>query len=134
MAKLLGGSAFFLLLIGIAVSLGIVGEFSGEFAKIRQLASKRQSAVNITRGEFISLNNGVLFGFNVDSDENDVLEVRLLSNQTFSWHEQIEKEKRIFRSENFTLDGVNWSFEIDVIVRFYDKQTLRIVDQTRPLS
>ncbi len=132
--KLLGGSASFLLLIGIAVSLAIVGEFSGEFAKIRQLASKRQNAVNITRGRFNSLNNGVFFGFDVDSKGNDILEVRLPSNQTFSWYEKIENGKRVFRSENFTLDGVNWSFEIDVIVRLYDKQTLTIVDQTKPLS
>lgn len=121
----------FLLLISIAASLIAVGEFSGEFGQIRQLASKPQSLLNVTRGEFISLNNSVLLSFDVDSEGKSILRVKLATNQTFSWYEPIEKGKRIFRSENFTLDTTPISFEIDANVAFYDKQTLRIIDNTK---
>jgi len=124
----------FLILIGVATSLIIVGELSGEFGKIRQLSSKSQRVLSITRGEFISLNNSVLFGFDVDSEGKDVLRVKLATNQTFSWHEPIENGKRIFGSESFMLDTTLCSFEIDVIVESYDKQTLKIVDNTKPAS
>ncbi|MCW3984985.1 MAG: hypothetical protein NWE91_01020 [Candidatus Bathyarchaeota archaeon] len=68
----------FLILIGVATSLIIVGELSGEFGKIRQLSSKPQRVLSITRGEFISLNNSVLFGFDVDGEGKDVLRVKWL--------------------------------------------------------
>jgi len=109
-----------------------VGEFSGEFGQIRQLASKPQSLLNVTRGEFISLNNSVFFGFDVDGEGKSILRVKLATNQIFSWYEPIEKGKRIFRSENFTLDATACFFEVDVNIEFYDKQTLRIIDNTKP--
>jgi hypothetical protein len=121
---------FFLLLIGVAVSLTVVGELSGEFGQIRKLSSKSQNVLNITKGEFVTLNNNVLFGFNVDSKGNDILQVKLDNNHTYSWQEPIENGKRIFRRENFTLDTTVYSFEIDVSVKFYDKQTLQIIDNT----
>jgi len=121
----------FLLLICIAASLTIVGELSGEFGQIRQLSSGPKNVLKIAKGEFVSLNNTVLFGFDVDSI-GDILRVRLATNQTFSWHELIESGKRIFRSESFTLDATVCSFEIDVNVKFYDKQTLQIIDNTEP--
>ena len=124
----------FLILIGVATSLIIVGELSGEFGKIRQLSSKPQRVLSITRGEFISLNNSVLFGFDVDGEGKDVLRVKLATNQIFSWHEPIENGKRIFGSESFMLDTTLCSFEIDVTVESYDKQTLKIVDNTKPAS
>ena len=126
--------AFFLVLISITASLTIVGELSGEFGQIRQLASKSKNVLNVTRGEFVSLNNSVLFGFDVDSGENDILMVKLATNQTFSWYKPIETGKRIFRSENFTLDATNCPFEIDVTAESYDKQTLQIIDNTAPTS
>lgn len=122
----------FLILIGIATSLIFVGELSGEFGKIRQLSSKPQRVLSITRGEFISLNNSVLFGFDVDNEGKDVLRVKLATNQTFSWHEPIESGKRIFGNENFMLDATQCSFEIAVTVESYDKQILKIVDNTKP--
>lgn len=123
----------FLLLIGIAASLTIVGELSGEFGQIRQLSSKPKNVLTMTRGEFVSLNNSAFFGFDVDDGE-DILKVRLATNQNFSWHEPIENGKRIFRSENFTLDAMDCSFEVDVTVKSYDKQTLQIIDNTEPTS
>ena len=135
MVKFSRNLTLFLLLIGIAASLTIVGELSGEFGQIRQLSSKPKAVLTITRGEFVSLNNSVLFGFDVDNGE-DVLKVRLATNQNFSWHEPIEEEKRIFRSENFTLDTTDCSFEVDVTVKSYDKQTqtLQIIDNTELTS
>jgi hypothetical protein len=124
----------FLLLIGIAASLIAVGELSGEFGQIRQIASKPQNILSTTKGEFISLNNSVLFGFDVDGVGEDILKVKLGTNQTYSWHELIEKGKRIFRNENFTLDTTVCFFEIDVSVESYDKQTLQIIDNTKPKS
>jgi len=124
----------FLLLIGIAASLTIVGELSGEFGQIRQLSSKPQNVLTITRGEFASLNNSVLFGFDIGSAGDDILRVKLTTNQNFSWHEPIENGKRIFRSENFTLDATNCSFEVDVTVKSYDKKTLQIIDNIAPTS
>jgi len=124
----------FLILIGVATSLIIVGELSGEFGKIRQLSSKPQRVLSITRGEFISLHNSVLFGFDVDGEGKDVFRVKLATNQTFSWHEPIENGKRIFGSESFMLNATPCSFEIDVTVESYDKQTLKIVDNTKPAS
>ena len=115
----------------IAITLSIVGELSGEFGKIRQLTAKPTSIFNITRGEFISLNNGVSFGFDIDGENNDILRVKLASNQTFSWHETIHEGSKIFRSETFTLDMMNCSFEVDVSVKSYDRQTLQIIDNTK---
>lgn len=129
MGKISRNLMLFLLLICIAASLAIVGELSGEFGQIRQLSSEPKNILNMAKGEFVSLNNSVLFGFDVDS-LGDVLRVKLATNQTFSWHEPIENGKRIFRSENFTLDATVCSFEIDVNVKFYDKQTLQIIDNT----
>ncbi len=123
----------FLLLIGIAASLTIVGELSGEFGKIRQLSLKPQNILTITIGEFVALNNSILFGFDVNDGE-DILKVRLATNQTFSWQEPIENGKKVFKSENFTLDATDCSFEVDVTVKSYDKQTLRIIDNTEPTS
>ena len=114
----------------IAITLSIVGELSGEFRNIRQLTAKPQSISNITRGEFISLNNGVSFGFDIDGENNDILRVKLASNQTFSWHEPIHEGLRILRSETFTLDMVNCTFEVDVSIKSYDRQTLQIIDNT----
>lgn len=117
-------------MIGIAASLIIVGELSGEFGQIRQLSSKPQNVLNITKGEFVSLANSVLFGFDVDNLGDYILRVKLATNQTFSWHEPIENGKRIFRRENFTLDTIACSFEIDITVKSYNKQTLQIIDNT----
>jgi len=121
----------FLLFALVAASLIVVGEFSGEFGKIRQLSSKPLYVLNVSRGESISLNNGVSFGFDMDSEDNEVLKVRLASNQTFIWQEHLENGKRVLRSESFTLDAIDCSFEIDVTVRFFDKQTMQIVDNTK---
>lgn len=134
MVKFSANLGFFLILIGIAVSLTIVGELSGEFGQIRQLSSKPQNVKNIKKGEFASLNNGVFFGFDVDSEGNDFLKVMVASNQTFSWHETIKNGTTIFRSENFTLDATVYSFEIDIGVKFYNKQTLQIIDHTESKS
>ena len=133
MVKFSRNLTLFLLLSGIAASLTIVGELSGEFGKIRQLPSKPKNVLTITIGEFVSLKNSVPFGFDID-DEEYVLKVRLGTNQTFSWHEPIENGKRFFRSENFTLDATDCSFEVDVTVKSYDKQTLQIFDNTESTS
>ena len=135
MVKISRTLAPFLLLIGIAASLTIVGELSGEFGQIRQLSSKPQNVLTITIGEFVSLNNSVPFGFDIDNGE-DILKVRLVTNQTFSWHQPIEEKKRIFRSENFMLNATNCSFEVDITIESYDKQTqtLQIIDNTEPTS
>lgn len=132
LARVTGNIFPFLLLIGIAGSLITVGEFTGEFGQIRRLASTPQNVLNMSRGEFVFLNNGVLFGFDVDSAGASVLRVKLSTNQTYGWLDSIEKGKRILRSENFTLDAKTCSFEIDVSVEFYDRQTLLIVDNTQP--
>ncbi len=115
----------------LAISSAIVGELSGEFRKIRELAARPQSLMSLTRGEFVTLNNGISFGFDVDSEGNDFLMVKLASNQTFLWCESIHSGVRILKGENFTLDSVDCSFEIDVSVRFYDSRILEIIDNTR---
>ena len=123
--------ALVLILCCIAITLLIIGELSSEFGKIRQLTTKPQSIFNITRGEFISLNNGVSFGFDIDGENNDILRVKLASNQTFSWHDTIHEGSRIIRSETFTLNNINCSFEVDVSIKSYDRQTLQIIDNTK---
>lgn len=123
--------ALILMFSCVAITLSIAGELSGEFGKIRQLTAKPPSVFNITRGEFISLNNGVSFSFDVDGENNDILRVKLFSNQTFSWHETIHEGSRIFRSETFTLDMMNCSFEVDVSIKSYDRQILQIIDNTK---
>jgi hypothetical protein len=133
MVKFSRNSILFILLIGIATSLTIAGELSGEFGQIRQLSSKPQDFLTITIGEFVSLNNGILFGFNVDKEE-DVLNVRLATNQTYSWQEPIQNGKNIFRNMNFTLDATDCSFEVDVTIKSYDTKTLQIIDNTEPTS
>jgi hypothetical protein len=120
--------------VGISAALIAVGELSGEFATVRQLASQPLNAVTVMKGEFVSLHNGVLFGFDVDNASNDVLMVVLPTNQTFTWFEPIESSARVFKSEVFTLDGIVCSFEVDVTVTFYDKQTMQLIDGTKPGS
>ncbi len=124
----------FLLLVGVAASLIVVGELSGELGQIRLLSSKQQNILNITKGEFVTLNNSVFFGFDVDNEGNDVIKVKLASNQTFSWYEPIENGKRILRSEAFMLNTMLYSFEVDVTVKLYDKQTLQFIDNTKPFD
>ncbi len=119
------------LLIIVSAFLIAVGELSGEFAIIRRLASQPLSIVTVMRGELVPLRNGVLFSFDVDNASNDMLRVVLPTDQTFIWFEPIQKGKRIFKSENFTLDETGCSFEVDITVTFYDKQTLQLVDGTR---
>ncbi len=80
MVKVSRNLAPFILFIVLAASFTVVGELSGEFRQIRQLSSKPQNALNTTRGEFVSLNNHVFFGFDVNSGGADVLKVKLTSN------------------------------------------------------
>ncbi|MCW3981534.1 MAG: hypothetical protein NWE81_00230 [Candidatus Bathyarchaeota archaeon] len=122
------------LLIGISASLLAVGELSGEFATIRQLASQPLNVVTVMKGEVIPLYNGILFSFDVDNASNDMLKVVLPTNQTFIWFEPIQKGSRVFKSENFTLDGTDCSFEVDITVTLYDEQTMQLIDETRPHS
>lgn len=120
----------FMLLIALAALLTVGGELSGEFERIRQLSAQQRTLLNVTRGEFSLLNNGVPLGFAVDNERNFILMVRLNSNQTFGWREVIEPGKRIYRSEHFLLDGVEFSFEVDVTINRHDDQVLEIVDNT----
>jgi len=120
----------FLLLIALAALLTFGGELSGEFEKVRQLSAHQRNTLNITRSEFGLLSNGVLLGIDLDNEGNDILIVKLGSNQTFGWRELIEPGKRIYRSERFLLDEVEFSFEVDVTVSHYDNQVLEIVDNT----
>ena len=131
MAKYSGTIVLLALFICIAVSLTVAGEFSGEFGRIRNTLPQ---ALNITKSEFVTLNNGVVFGFDVDSEGKDVLRVKLATNQTYSWYRTIQVGGRIVRNENFTLEAKTCSFEIDVGVKFYDKQTLQIIDHTESVS
>ena len=133
LVKLSKNSIFFLFLLCIATSLIIVGELGGDFSQIRQLSSKSQDFLIIPKGEFASLNNSVFFGFTIDNGE-DILMVKLATNQTFSWYEPIESGKRIFRNEKFMLNETDCSFEIDVTVKFYDRQALQIIDNTKSTS
>ncbi len=120
-----------LTLTGAAASLMLIGELSGEFGQIRQLASNSKNALTVTRGNLVCLNNGVLFGFDVDGEGNGtILKVQLATNQTFSWRESIEQGKRIFRNENFTLGSTDCSFTVDVTVQSYGNGTLQIIDNT----
>lgn len=120
----------FLLLIAFAALLTVGGELSGEFEKIRQLSAQQQTTLNITRDGFGILNNGVSLGFAVDNEGNDILMVRLSSNQTFGWREVFEPGNRIYRSERFLLDGAEFCFEVDVTINRHDDQFLEIVDNT----
>ena len=120
----------FLLLITLAALLTVGGELSGEFEKVRQLSAQQRNTLNITKGELGLLSNGVLLGIDSDTEGNDILIVKLRTNQTFGWRELIEPGKRIHRSESFLLDKAEFSFEVDVTVSHYDNQVLAIVDNT----